>query len=561
MNEQNAMVKWLYSKTGSALLFVIWTLFITSLWLPRNWGFYGNGDWDLTYSTFEVARKSITEFGQWPHFNPFLAYGNDLDANPQAAHYSIFFLPILLAGTFYGYKISIILAILIGLFGTNKLLRLIGSEPIHAVLLSLFFCSIPFLGQHIIGAGHSNFLNFYLIPALFYAYLKFLKSGQYKILSLATIILLQFISSGAPFVYIVAVLMLILWQIGLTISKQIKTKQIVLMLSTVVLSIGMGLWKLVPVMEFWSVSPRLVNDDSQINLLVWLHALNNSSTETGTPHAWHEITIGSGIIVPILIIAYRQYIPQFKIWLGLFLLVLWISIGNQPDFANPWYLIHHYFPFFNGLRAPYRFAFILVFAMLIGLAVVSNKIKDNKLIIIILLSISLTNSLSFNGLSRNLVHTPRIETINIEPSQSYTIKNAGTDFPFQFKCLQQNQFLISAYEPMHLPEVKDTLETFVVGGSLKHFTPQKITITTNDSISKLALRYSNNWSVSDGAKISNQKGLIAISSKPGTEVVLSYNNPSTEKGLLYSLPFFALFLLGFYPYRFLSMSIQAVVDL
>lgn len=561
MNEQNAVVKWLCSKTGSAILFLVWTLFITSLWLPRNWGFYGNGDWDLTYSTFEVARKSIVDYGQWPHYNPFLAYGSDLDVNPQAAHYSIFFLPILLFGAFYGYKISIILAILIGLFYTNKLLRLIGSEPIHSVLLSLFFCSMPFLGQHIIGAGHSNFLNFYLIPALFFAYTKFLKSGQFRILSLATLILLQFISSGAPFVFIVAVLMILLWLIGLTISKRIKAKQSVLMLSTVVLSIGMGLWKLIPVMEFWSVSPRLVNDDSQINLLVWLHALNNSPTDTGTPHDWHEITIGTGIIVPILIIAYRQYIPQFKIWLGLFLLVLWVSFGNQPTVANPWYLIHHHLPFFNGLRAPYRFAFILVFALLIGLSLIGKYLKDNNLILIILLSISLTNSLSFNSLSRNLVHTPRIEEIKIESPSNYTVRNLGNDYPFQYKCLQQNQFLISAYEPMHLPEVKDTLETFVVGGSLKHFTPQKITITTIDSISKLALRYSGNWSVSEGATISNFKGLIAISSKPGTNVVLSYKNPSTERGLLYSLPFFILFLLGFYPYRFLSITFQAAVDL
>ena len=109
--------------------------------------------------------------------------------------------------------------------------------------------------------------------------------------------------------------------------------------------------------------------------------------------------------------------------------------------------------------------------------------------------------------------------------------------------------------------MKDTLETFVVGGSLKHFTPQKITITSIDSISKLALRYSGNWSVSEGATLSNFKGLIAISSKPGTNVVLSYKNPSTERGLLYSLPFFILFLLGFYPYRFLSITIQAAVDL
>ena len=30
------------------ILFIAWILFASNLWLPRNWGFYGEGDWDLT---------------------------------------------------------------------------------------------------------------------------------------------------------------------------------------------------------------------------------------------------------------------------------------------------------------------------------------------------------------------------------------------------------------------------------------------------------------------------------------------------------------------------------
>ena len=77
------------------ILFIAWILFASNLWLPRNWGFYGEGDWDLTYSTFEVARINIIEYGEWPSYQGFLSFGSDLDANPQSVGASIFLIPIL----------------------------------------------------------------------------------------------------------------------------------------------------------------------------------------------------------------------------------------------------------------------------------------------------------------------------------------------------------------------------------------------------------------------------------------------------------------------------------
>lgn len=558
MNKDNKLIAWLGSNTGTFLLFVLWSLFITDLWLPRNWGFYGNGDWDLTYSTYEVARKSIIEFGQLPHYNPFLAFGSDLDANPQAAHYSIFFLPILAFGTFYGYKVSILLAIVLGLLGCHKLLKAIGSDIMPSILLSMILCSAPYFGRHIIEAGHSNFLNFYLIPALFWLYLRYIKSGKFSQLGLPVLILVQFICGGAPFIFIVAVIILMLWLIGRLVLQLISIKKALFVFSTVGFAIGLSLWKLLPVMDLWTNSPRLVNDDSRINLLVWLHALNDSKTDTGTPHNWHEIAIGTGLFLPLLIILYRQYIPNFKTWLILLVLVIWLGLGNQPNYINPWYLIHHTLPFFNGLRAPYRFAFILLFAIIIGSAIIITKIKDNKLIYIILFSIALSNTLNYNALSRNLVHTPRIDDIPKDSTSKFAIRNLGNDYPFHYLSLKNNQFLVSAYEPMHLPNVGDTLESFVKGGNLTHFTPNAITIKSTDTLSILALRWQEGWTSSNNSVIINYKGLLAVRSAIGNEILLNYHNPALSIGINYSLVVLLLFLLCFYQFRFLQLAAEAV---
>jgi len=558
MIDSNKLRSWIVSAPGTWLLFIVWNLFITNLWLPRNWGFYGNGDWDLTYTTYEVARKSIVEFGQIPHYNPFLAFGSDLDANPQAAHWSIFFLPVLIFGTFYGYKVSILMALLIGLHGFNRLLKYIGIDPMQALLYSFIFCSSSYLAQHSILAGHSNFLNFYLVPFLFLYYQRYIHTGKFRLLSIPVLILMQFICGGAPFIFIVVVVMLLLWLCGLAINGSIGLKKGLLTLTSLGFAIGMSLWKLIPVMQLWEASPRLVTDDSQINLLVWLHALNDSSTDTGTPHQWHEISIGVGILMPILILVYRRYIPNFKLWLGFCAIIIWIGLGNQPNFFNPWYLLHHTLPFFNGLRAPYRFAFIILFAIVIGAAIITNKLKDNKLIYIVLISITLSNSLNYNALSRNLVHTPRIDEIKIENDKEFALKNMGEDYPYHYLSVKKNQFLVSAYEPMHLPAVNDTLNTFIKGGELTKFTSNSIAFKSMDSLSIIALRWQDGWKAKGNLKISNWKGLMAIQTTPGTVVELNYHNPAVDTGLNYSLVVFLLFLISFYPFRFLQIATESV---
>ena len=522
---------WLTKPMGVNALFVFWALFITALWLPRNWGFYGNEDWDLTYTTFELARKSILEFGEWPHYNPYLAFGSDLDANPQAAHASIFFIPVLLFGSFYGYKVSILLAIFIGLHGMYRLLSSIEVKKPYAILLSMAFCSSTYFARHIIEAGHSNFLYFYLFPFLFHQLYLFSKDPKGRYLIIPILILSQFICGGAPLAFLMAAISMTLWSIGLILSKRLKPVFAIQMLICILLSFGLSFWKILPVLDFWNSNPRLVLDDSGINPLILLNAFIDGSTNTGTPHKWHEFSLGIGLLIPILLIWYRKLIPDFKIWMIISLFVIWIAIGNSPNYVNPWYILHHYFPVFDGMRAPSRFLFIILFGIYIGFAILINKLSHNELIYIIITGITLSNTLLFNGISRNMVFSKRIEDVNNSKFvRDQVIKDYKIENGMMYSLLKNGNFILQAYEPQHLPIVKDTLDVFSDGADVIQMSMNRIKLLMKDSVARISLRYVENWKTTNNSKISELNGLISIHSKTGNTIQLQYSNPIVVKG-------------------------------
>lgn len=535
MQALNKIENFLEKPWKRTLLFILWALFITNLWLPRNWGFYGQGDWDLTYSTFECARKSIMDYGQWPGFNPYLAFGSDMDANPQGAHASVFFIPILLFGSFYGFKISILLAIFIGLLGMRKLLLRTGSGNLNATLVSMAFCSASFFARHILEVGHSNFLYFYLIPYLMEFIERFRQKKKRYALALATIILSQFISGGAPLVFIVSVFMIILWSAYLWISREESFKWLLNVLLLFVFSIGLSLWKIIPVLDQWSVSPRNVLDDSGINPLVFLDALADFKTDTKTPHDWHEFSIGTGLLAPLLILYFWKNIPKFKLWLIMTLFIVWLSMGNFPGYANPWYLSHHFLPIFDGLRAPSRFGFIVLFIVSLGQCNVSKFSESKSLIVIILISITLSNTLSYNAISNQMVHSPRVELDSLESSLELP-KPVHTFKKDIYSNILKNRLIVDAYEPLHLPEVTDTLNEFNVGSEIQVFSPNKITFKLQQDTSIFNLRFTEHWT-SIGAEPFNRLGLLAVKGKPGQEITLQYSNQNLGRGILGSVIF------------------------
>ncbi len=516
------------------VIFIVWSLFITNLWLPRNWGFYGTDDWDLTYFTFETARKSIIDFHQFPIFNPYSTFGTDLAANPQAVHGGVFFIPVLLFGTFYGYKLSVLLALFIGLWGFCSLFRSINNDKLLTLLCAMLMVSSTYFAHHIFSAGHSNTLYFFLLPWILFCMIKYYKTLKFYYIILSVFLLSQLITGGAPIIFLFAcVSVFFMVIIYYFISNEKRLIVLLLPFVLLLLSVGVSMWKLLPGINYWQQMPRLFEDNTGINLLVWLQALADFPTDTRTYHGWHEFALGFNLILFCFILYYFNTIHSYKVWLFVLLFLSWISIGNMPNYVNPWYVLNHYVPFFTSIRAPYRFGILVV--MLLYISVLVINFSNKKLLYFFLAAVLFSQTLAYNAVSKKMINSPRLENINdtqqCEMPQSICLTADKRNT--HFLALLENKQILNAYEPLITSNVYDTLKTFIIGAEISKFSPNIMYLTNCDSIITFNLRYSTFWQADNNAVIQNNGGKLQVFTS-NKNITLKYINPHIREGVIIS---------------------------
>ncbi len=280
--------------------------------------------------------------------------------------------------------------------------------------------------------------------------------------------------------------------------------------------------------------PRLVNDESGINLLVWLQALCDFETDTRTPHGWHEFSLGFNLVLLGLIIYQFKNIENGKKWLLLFIPVFWLGLGNMPPYFNPWYILNHYVPIFTSLRAPYRFGILTVFVMYIAILKTYKFTHDNRLLYMILTTIVLTQTLSFNAISKKLTGSKRIEEISVIKKENPQGVKIPSHAKFsQYVYIRENQLVQNAYEPLYLAPVTDSSEQFLRGAKLVSFTPNKITLKADSSDVNVSLRYSANWHLQGQGDLHDINGLLHIAHAGGS-IQLVYKNNDFQDGWIAS---------------------------
>src|SRR5690606_36332613 len=149
------------------------------------------------------------------------------------------------------------------------LLELSKSKPV-ASLLAMFFCSAGYFSSHVIFAGHSNFLNFYLFPWLILYILKFNQNPRLSYLFIPSIVLAQMLSGGAPFAFIVGVLMVLLLIVFFIYKTGKLSWNNYGLFIPIILALGISYCKISSVLDHWDMYPRLTEDNSSISPLVWL---------------------------------------------------------------------------------------------------------------------------------------------------------------------------------------------------------------------------------------------------------------------------------------------------
>ena len=127
-----------------------------------------------------------------------------------------------------------------------------------------------------------------------------------------------------------------------------------------------------------------------------------------------------------------------------------------------------------------------------------------------------------------------------------------------FDQVKAENFVVNAYEPLHLNKVSDTLNTFIQGGKLTHFTPQQIAFEANDSNTTFNLRYNAYWQLKGHGKLVNHKGLLCVKQASGNAQIL-YHNPYTKTGAIITL-ITGILLLLLWSVRIRNISLQLAAE-
>jgi hypothetical protein len=129
------------------------------------------GDFDMQIQMTEAARKSIIEYHQFPFWNPWVAGGVPLYADPQFGLFTPQTLLSFIVGSVYAWKITFLLYFIVGFFSMKTLLGYLKVEKLHAILLSYIWIFGSFFTLRAFG-GHFTFLLFSLLPLLLYLSLR-----------------------------------------------------------------------------------------------------------------------------------------------------------------------------------------------------------------------------------------------------------------------------------------------------------------------------------------------------------------------------------------------------
>ncbi|MCS6915868.1 MAG: hypothetical protein NZ890_21910 [Myxococcota bacterium] len=326
-------------------------------------------DWRYFDTMTEIARRSVLWYGQVPLWNPY-ACGGEVDlANPQSLTAAPTFLLVLLFGTAVGLKLSMCLYYALALDGTYRLARHLGASPTGAGLAALGFGLSGYQALHL-AAGHINFAGVCLYPYLLLCYDRSLRAAEWVVPM--GMVAAWIMALGGTFTPPMAGVLLLLWA-GAAAIRLRSLKPLLMLLLGVVVAVGCGAVRALPVLEFLIDHPRPPFRHRVVDVsLPWqvvgdLFAWRRFAPVPGRQYHGHEYAARlPWLLTPLwagALLWIRRHAPGRRApeLLALAMLGLLLSMGQFSPLA-PWSLLQH-LPVFSALRVPSRFEILVVLAL------------------------------------------------------------------------------------------------------------------------------------------------------------------------------------------------------
>ena len=385
-------------------------------------------DWDYFSQMYEASRISILKFHQFPLFNPWVAGGVPLYANPQFGLFSIQSLLTLIFGTVYGLKLSICSYFFFGFWGTYLLLRYNRSEKLRAALLGYIFISGGYGIYHITG-GHLTFAEFFLAPLTILGFQRLIKEGKWLAFTLIMALSIQSFTHYSVMQLMILLVVLVVLTILFLPYDISRKKTTLLFLNSLALLLILSLPRLYLAVQYLKSYPRIGNDHFMVSLktIILSFIIPPSAgyhiMPRGLHYSWGEYSAYCGILFlialgVILLIAYsnKKLISKEVVAITAIAVVsLSLALGDFSK-ISPFHILLK-LPGYSSMIAPARWLGWVFLSMIIIVGIIKLNKNQNRIVCIILfLSIVEISTFNFSYLK---FMNPNIPIINTDGNNSF----------------------------------------------------------------------------------------------------------------------------------------------
>ncbi len=335
---------------------------------PRSacgWLFFhpgGTDDWRYFANAWEAARVALTDFHQFPSWNPYHCGGLVLFQDPQSPFPGpLFLLTYSWLPAPAAMKLWVILHLIAGALGACALVRDMRGNVAEQLVAAVIVTACGFCAEHF-GGGHLSFTPFLLLPWALWAHRRAMRDARWAVLVAAILALCVYEGATYP-------LPLILVTLGfdtlLRLGNADDRRGLWISLPVMgVLFPLLAAFRLVPILRYLAEHPRLVPLDDHMSVAevfqTWL-TRGHDRYFPGHVFVWPEYGDYIGL-VPValmlagLAVAFARHDDQRRMRVinaTMFALLVWCVLGNLPGFSL--FGLLHELPIYRSLRVPSRF--------------------------------------------------------------------------------------------------------------------------------------------------------------------------------------------------------------
>jgi hypothetical protein len=324
------------------------------------------GDWRYFAALWEATRVSITDFHQFPSWNPYHCGGIVLYQDPQAPFPGpLFLLTFFWLPTAVGIKVWVFAHLLAGLLGARALIADRGGNHAEQVLGAAIMAACGFVAQHT-GGGHLSFTPFLFLPLILWSFRRALVDLRYIVVTAGLFALAQIEGATYPVPLMAAAIAIeSVARLGSAADRRGLARALPALAVLFVLLAGV---RLVPVLHYLREHPRLVPLDDHLTLgeiFSFWTTRNHPRQVAGHPYVWPEYDSYVGVVPVALMLAGVAIAllsrdddsnggrRERRIDLVLFAGLIWCALGNIPG-PSLFGLLHE-LPIYASLRVPSRF--------------------------------------------------------------------------------------------------------------------------------------------------------------------------------------------------------------